>query len=99
MSRRGYVITGDDALLDPYQYFRVEARELLEQLGQGALELDKGDTAPDLIARMLRSAHTLKRDAARAVSLGAAQMILPLDQIGAKIAQLLGAANGERHER
>jgi two-component system, chemotaxis family, protein-glutamate methylesterase/glutaminase len=34
-----------------------------------------------------------------AVSLGAAQMILPLDQIGAKIAQLLGAANGERHER
>ena len=34
-----------------------------------------------------------------AVSLGAAQMILPLDQIGGKIVQLLGAANGERHER
>ena len=45
---------------DPYRYFRVEARELLEQLGKGALELDKGDSAPDLIARMLRSAHTLK---------------------------------------
>src|SRR6202166_2298080 len=51
---------------DLYRYFRVEARELLEQLGQGALELDKGSTAPDLIARMLRGAHTLK-GAARVV--------------------------------
>jgi two-component system, chemotaxis family, protein-glutamate methylesterase/glutaminase len=34
-----------------------------------------------------------------AASLGAAQIILPLDQIGAKIGQLLGTANGERHER
>jgi two-component system chemotaxis response regulator CheB len=34
-----------------------------------------------------------------AVSLGAAQMILPLDQIGARIVQLLGTTNGERHER
>jgi two-component system chemotaxis sensor kinase CheA len=51
---------------DPYRYFRVEARELLEQLGQGALELDKGSAAPDLIARMLRGAHTLK-GAARVV--------------------------------
>jgi two-component system chemotaxis sensor kinase CheA len=45
---------------DPYRYFRVEARELLEQLGKGALELDKGSSAPELIARMLRGAHTLK---------------------------------------
>ena len=45
---------------DPYRYFRVEARDLLEQLGKGALELDKGSAAPDLIARMLRGAHTLK---------------------------------------
>jgi two-component system, chemotaxis family, sensor kinase CheA len=51
---------------DPYRYFRVEARELLEQLGQGALELDKGSAAPDLVARMLRGAHTLK-GAARVV--------------------------------
>jgi two-component system chemotaxis sensor kinase CheA len=47
-------------LRDPYRYFRVEARELLEQLGTGALELDKGSAAPDLVARMLRGAHTLK---------------------------------------
>jgi two-component system chemotaxis sensor kinase CheA len=51
---------------DPYRYFRVEARELMEQLGNGALELDKGSAAPDLIARMLRGAHTLK-GAARVV--------------------------------
>jgi two-component system chemotaxis sensor kinase CheA len=51
---------------DPYRYFRVEARELLDQLGQGALELDKGTAAPELIALMLRLAHTLK-GAARVV--------------------------------
>jgi two-component system chemotaxis sensor kinase CheA len=51
---------------DPYKYFRVEARELLEQLGQGALDLEKGVPSPDLIARVLRLAHTLK-GAARVV--------------------------------
>jgi two-component system chemotaxis sensor kinase CheA len=51
---------------DPYRYFRVEARELLDQLGKGALELDNGTAAPDRIALMLRLAHTLK-GAARVV--------------------------------
>jgi two-component system, chemotaxis family, sensor kinase CheA len=51
---------------DPYRYFRIEARELLDQLGKGALELDKGAAAPELIASMLRFAHTLK-GAARVV--------------------------------
>src|ERR1700722_18857219 len=51
---------------DPYRYFRVEARELLDELGKGALELDKGSAAPELIALMLRLAHTLK-GAARVV--------------------------------
>jgi two-component system chemotaxis sensor kinase CheA len=51
---------------DPYRYFRVEARELLDQLGKGALKLDKGAAAPELIALMLRLAHTLK-GAARVV--------------------------------
>src|SRR6202161_1404503 len=51
---------------DPYRYFRVEARELLDQLDKGALELDKGAAAPELIALMLRLAHTLK-GAARVV--------------------------------
>jgi two-component system, chemotaxis family, sensor kinase CheA len=51
---------------DPYQYFRVEARDLLDQLGKGALEFDKGTAAPELMALMLRLAHTLK-GAARVV--------------------------------
>ena len=45
---------------DPYRYFRVEGRELLDQLGKAALELGQGDSAPELIATMLRLAHTLK---------------------------------------
>jgi two-component system chemotaxis sensor kinase CheA len=45
---------------DPYRYFRVEARELVEQLGTGAMELEKGPPPADLVPRLLRLAHTLK---------------------------------------
>jgi two-component system, chemotaxis family, sensor kinase CheA len=51
--------------LDPYRYFRVEARELLEQLGRGALDLEQS-APPELVSRLLRLAHTLK-GAARVV--------------------------------
>lgn len=51
---------------DPYKYFRVEARELVDGLSQGILELEQGETHPDLIAKLLRLAHTLK-GAARVV--------------------------------
>ena len=53
---------------DPYQYFRVEARELLDGLTQGILQLEKGASAPpsEDVARLLRLAHTLK-GAARVV--------------------------------
>jgi two-component system chemotaxis sensor kinase CheA len=51
---------------DPYKYFRIEARELLEQLGQGALDLEKGAPAETSVAQLLRFAHTLK-GAARVV--------------------------------
>ena len=51
---------------DPYRYFRVEARELLEQLGQGLLDLEKGAGDATTVARLLRVAHTLK-GAARVV--------------------------------
>ena len=44
---------------DPHRYFRVEARELADQLGKAVLDLEKGP-APDLVARLLRLAHTLK---------------------------------------
>lgn len=51
---------------DPYKYFRIEAAELLEQLGRGTLELEKGGATPELTQRLLRVAHTLK-GAARVV--------------------------------
>jgi two-component system, chemotaxis family, sensor kinase CheA len=51
---------------DPYKYFRIEAKELLEQLGQGVLELERDASNADTLARLLRCAHTLK-GAARVV--------------------------------
>lgn len=45
---------------DPYKYFRVEARELLEGMTQGVLELEEGSAGPDRVASLLRLAHTLK---------------------------------------
>jgi len=54
---------------DPYRYFRVEARELLDQICTGVLELEKGRHDADLVARLLRLAHTLK-GAAHVVKLG-----------------------------
>ncbi len=45
---------------DPYKYFRVEARELVDGLGRAALEIEKGGPATDVITAMLRLAHTLK---------------------------------------
>jgi two-component system, chemotaxis family, sensor kinase CheA len=51
---------------DPYKYFRIEAAELVERLGQGALAIDKGAALAESVAAMLRHAHTLK-GAARVV--------------------------------
>lgn len=51
---------------DPYRYFRVEARELHEQLAAGVLDLEKGRDPAAAVAKLLRVAHTLK-GAARVV--------------------------------
>jgi two-component system chemotaxis sensor kinase CheA len=50
---------------DPLRYFRVEARELVDQISAGVLELDQ-QPGPEPVARLLRFAHTLK-GAARVV--------------------------------
>lgn len=44
---------------DPLRYFRVEAREISEELGRGALQLEK-ELSPELVQRLMRLAHTLK---------------------------------------
>jgi two-component system chemotaxis sensor kinase CheA len=60
---------------DPYQYFRIEARELTDQLAQGVLEAESQTQHPlessptsalARVAQLLRLAHTLK-GAARVV--------------------------------
>ena len=51
---------------DPYRYFRIEAREIVEGFTQGVLALEKGVAERDALARLLRLAHTLK-GAARVV--------------------------------
>ncbi len=51
---------------DPYKYFRVEAAELVELLGQAALAIDHGAAISGGVAALLRHAHTLK-GAARVV--------------------------------
>jgi len=45
---------------DPYKYFRIEADELLEELGRGVLELERGAVGAEVMRRMLRAAHTFK---------------------------------------
>jgi len=47
------------ATKDPLRYFRVEAREISEALGRGALQLEKA-VSPELVQRLMRLAHTLK---------------------------------------
>jgi two-component system chemotaxis sensor kinase CheA len=51
---------------DPLKYFRVEAREIVEQLQASLLELERSDEPSATVARLLRLAHTLK-GAARVV--------------------------------
>src|SRR5688572_12618347 len=51
---------------DPLKYFRVEAREIVEQLQGALLELERTEAQVAVVARLLRLAHTLK-GAARVV--------------------------------
>jgi two-component system chemotaxis sensor kinase CheA len=51
---------------DPYRYFRIEARELLDEMSGAVLGLDKDPAPAATVARLLRLAHTLK-GAARVV--------------------------------
>ena len=53
-------------MADPYRYFRVEARDLLDQMGKGLLDLERDGARADVVPRLLRMAHTLK-GAARVV--------------------------------
>jgi two-component system, chemotaxis family, sensor kinase CheA len=45
---------------DPAEIFRVEAQELLEQIEQGLLDLERSPADGETIARVFRALHTLK---------------------------------------
>src|SRR5579862_4394632 len=51
-----------------YQYFKIEAREIVSDLNRDILGLERGDAGAEPVARLLRQAHTLK-GAARVVRL------------------------------
>ena len=51
-----------------YQYFKIEAREIVGVLSRDILALERGDAGAEPVARLLRQAHTLK-GAARVVRL------------------------------
>jgi two-component system chemotaxis sensor kinase CheA len=51
-----------------YQYFKIEAREIVSDLSHDILGLERGDAGAEAVARLLRQAHTLK-GAARVVRL------------------------------
>jgi two-component system chemotaxis sensor kinase CheA len=53
---------------DPYKYFRIEAREIVEALTRGGLDLERGRSGKETVGQLLRVAHTLK-GAARVVGL------------------------------
>ncbi len=53
--------------MDPYRYFRIEARELLDELAAGLAGLRRGEPTSAQVGKLLRNAHTLK-GAARVVS-------------------------------
>lgn len=55
---------------DPYKYYRIEAREIVEALVQGVLALEKAAASAEQLNQLLRLAHTLK-GAARVVRQGA----------------------------
>ncbi len=68
---------------DPYRFFKIEAKELLDKLNEGFVEIEK-NPSDDLLNQLFRSAHTLK---------GAARLVR-LENIG-EIAHYLEDMMGE----
>jgi len=77
---------------DRFKYFRIEAREILEGLTRGLLELERR-VDPEVLARLLRLAHTLK-GAARIV--GHRELTELAHQMEDALAPLRGAEAPQR---
>jgi two-component system chemotaxis sensor kinase CheA len=73
---------------DRTHYFRIEARELLDALSRGLLDLERAQGDKALVARLLRHAHTLK---------GAARVVQEV-AIGDLAHEMEGALGGHREQ-
>lgn len=78
---------------DPLKYFRIEAREIIEQLQAGLLELERSGAHPERTQSLLRLAHTLKGAARVVKQLEIAQLshrfedlLVPLRDVTAQVA-------------
>ena len=74
---------------DPYKYFRIEAREILDGLTQGVLELERGTVDAQRLGGLLRLAHTLKgasrvvkQPAMAELAHGIEDILLPMREAG-----------------
>ncbi|MBI5531201.1 MAG: response regulator [Deltaproteobacteria bacterium] len=72
---------------DPKRYFRIEARDLLDSLSRDLMGVERGERAPDAVARLFRNAHTIK---------GAAMVVG--EEPVAEIARLLEDVLGEHRD-
>lgn len=81
---------------DQYKYFRIEARELLEGLNQGVLELEKGGREKDLVGRILRLAHTLKGASRVVKQPGIAELVHSIEDAFAPLREERGDVTHER---
>lgn len=85
------------AAKDPLRYFRVEAREISEELGRGALRLER-EATPELIQRLMRLAHTLKGAASVVKQRAIAEETHALEDALSPLREATGAAPREAVE-
>lgn len=84
---------------DLYKYFRVEAQELLAQLHEGALALEKPGANAELVSRLLRYAHTLKGAARVVKQLGIAETAHAFEELLAPHRELSAPWSSGQNDR
>jgi two-component system chemotaxis sensor kinase CheA len=81
---------------DRYKYFRIEARELLEALTRGVLDLEKGASDVEALSRLLRYAHTLKGAARVVKQARIAELSHSMEEVLADLREHPSDASAER---
>lgn len=81
---------------DPYKYFRTEAREILDGLSQGALDLEKGEADKQRVGDLLRLAHTLKGAARVVKQPDIADLAHAVEDILSPYREIQGSVPGEQ---